>query len=65
MKTRTQQALSAYIEGRIQRYVRVFDCLPDIIILSQEDYDLIKDYPFVKTLRVIIEHVDYPIVIKR
>lgn len=63
---KSKRNLINIIAAKTAIHVRAFDCIPDILIISQDQYELVKDSSYINTLRVIIEeNIHSPILLKK
>lgn len=66
MTISNKKSLLRVIAAKTAIHVNAFDVLPDILIISQEHYDLVKSSSYITTLRVIIEeNIHSPILLKK
>lgn len=54
-----------YITNKINNYTRGFKTSPNIMIISKEHYELVKDETIIKSLEVVIDEVKNPIIFKK
>ena len=61
-----KKKLLAVIATKSATHITAFDCLPDIMIVTKEQYELVKDSSYVATLRVIFEeNIKSPILLRK
>ena len=63
---KSKKNLIKIIASKTAVHLCAFDVLPDIMVISQDQYDLVKDSSYINTLRVIIEeNIHSPILLKK
>lgn len=62
----SKKNLINHIAEKTKQHIKVWDCLPDIAVMTEEQYSLLKDSSYISTLRIVIEkNIHSPILLKK
>lgn len=62
---KTENELVKYIAYKLDNYMKAFDRRPDTILMTKEDYEIIKHNPIMSDLEVHFNSNVQPIIYKR